>query len=44
MKNLEEDQLADLERAIIMAYSHLLNNEIDQAKKVLEEQIEKTYD
>jgi Tfp pilus assembly protein PilF len=40
----QEKQLADLERAIIMAYSYLLNNEIEQAKKMLEDQIEKTYD
>jgi Tfp pilus assembly protein PilF len=44
MKDNKEKQFEDLERAIIMAYSYLLNNEVEQAKKMLEDQIEKTYD
>jgi hypothetical protein len=44
MKDNNEKQFEDLERAIIMAYSYLLNNEIEQAKQVLADQIEKTYD
>lgn len=41
--NLEERQLEDTERALILALSALLNNDVELAKQILEEQIEKTY-
>lgn len=39
----ENKHLEDLERAIILAFDALLNNNIELAKQILEEQIEKTY-
>lgn len=44
MNKIEIKQLEDSERAIILAYSALINNNFELAKKILEEQIEKTYD
>jgi RNA polymerase-interacting CarD/CdnL/TRCF family regulator len=43
MKKQENNQLTDLERTIMLAYSALLNDEVELAKQILAEQIEKTY-
>jgi hypothetical protein len=40
---LEERRLEDAEQALILALSALIKNEIELAKQILEEQIEKTY-
>ena len=44
MTKEENKRLVDSERAIILAYSALINNEVELAKQILEEQIEKTYE
>ena len=44
MNKIESKQLEDIERAIILAYSAILNKDYALAEKILEEQIEKTYD
>jgi hypothetical protein len=41
---LEENRIADLETALLSAYDCLLNGEVENAKEILEEQIEKTYE
>lgn len=44
MNRADIKQLEDTERAIILAYNALLNKDYALAEKILEEQIEKTYD
>jgi hypothetical protein len=39
----EEKRLEDTERALILALSALINNDIELARQILEEQAEKTY-
>jgi hypothetical protein len=40
---LEEQRLEDVERALHLALDALLNNDIELARQILKEQIEKTY-
>jgi hypothetical protein len=44
MSLTEEQRLEDAERALILALGALLNNDVELAKQILEEQIEKTYE
>ena len=41
---LEERRLEDAERALILALSAIINNDIELAKQILEEQTGKTYE
>jgi hypothetical protein len=40
---VEQRRLEDAERALILALSALIYNDIELARQILEEQIEKTY-
>ena len=42
--NNNEKKIDDLEQAIVAAYNCLLNNEIEIAIQILNQQIEKTYE
>lgn len=39
----QEKRLEDAERALILALSALINNDIELARQILEKQTEKTY-
>ena len=42
--NHEEKRINDLEHTVLLAFDLLLNDEVEQAKEILKNQIEKTYD
>ena len=41
---LEEQRLNNAEQALILAFDALINNDIELAKQILENQIEKKYE
>jgi hypothetical protein len=41
---MEQQKINDLEKAILVAYDCLLNNDVETAKEILINQIEKIYE